>query len=133
MWDSYKYVPIIRNGMMVGDRLVKTNGQIYNDAMVLLLHIVKHPGEHQSYRSLAEATGIPESTVKRIIRWHLANGRENCVLHYVAYKAGIVIRYIGKKGQILFARYADDTELSLLRNSDGSPNEGQLEADQYFE
>jgi hypothetical protein len=119
--------------MMVGDRYVKSNGHIYNDAMILLLHIVKHPNEYQSYRSLADATGIPESTVKRIIRWHLSHGRENCVLHYVAYKAGIIIRYIGKKGQILFARYADEMEQSLLRNNDGSPNEGQLETDQYFE
>lgn len=126
-------MPIIRNGMMVGDRLVTSNGQIYNDAMILLLHIVKYPNEHQSYRSLAEATGIPESTVKRIIRWHLVHGRENCVLHYVAYKAGIVIRYVGKKGQILFARYVDEEEQSLLNSSTESCNAGQLEVDQYFE
>ena len=113
---SCEITPIFRGGNCVGEKVRRRSrkGQIYNDAMAILLHVVNNPQEYQTYASLARGTGIPVTTLKRIILWHVDNGKENCVLHYVAIKAGVIFKYVGKPGEILFARYADEAERKAL-------------------
>lgn len=113
---SCELTPIFRNGQCIGEKIRyrSREGQIYNDAMAILLYVVNNPRESQTYASLSRGTGIPVTTLKRIILWHLTHGKENCVLHYVAVKAGIMLKYVGKPGEILFARYADEVERKAL-------------------
>lgn len=129
MLASVEFVPRFKNGLVVGYRAAyrSRQGQIYNDAQAVLQYLVKNPQEYhnakQSYRKISEATGIPPTTLKRIIKWHLSNGGESCVLHTVAFRAGILIKYVGKPGRIMFARYATSDEQWALR---GSGDGGQL-------
>lgn len=116
MSASVEFTPIFRDGLVVGykARYRTRGGQIYNDAMALLMYLVQNPQEYdngqQSYNKLSEATGIPPTSLKRMIKWHRKNGKESCVLHYVAFKAGILISYDGRPGRIMFARWASKTE-----------------------
>lgn len=115
-------MPIIVDGRLVGFRTTRRSrqGHIYRDALALLTHICQHPfnpGDKrtwQTYKSLASAARIPVTSVRRLIRWHLANGKENCVLHYVAARNGIIFKYIGKRRHIVYGRRGDAGELAVL-------------------
>ena len=130
MWASVEveFVPRFRNGLVVNyvPKWRSRQGQIYNDAMAILLYLANNPDEYhrgtQSYRKISEETGIPPTSLKRMIKWHRKNGTESCVLHYVAFKAGITISYDGRPGRILFAQYATANERWARRDTDnGGP------------
>jgi hypothetical protein len=115
---EFEYVPIIRNGMQVGERLKRVKrSQIYNDAMTLLMYVAARPDDYQTYARLSDATGIPQTTLKRLVKWHIENGKESCVLHYVAFKVGMIIHYEGRPGKIIFVRYATQREQILLSDA----------------
>jgi len=123
MLVSVEFVPKFKDGQVVRfeAKYRSRQGQIYNDAMAVVLYVVNNQIEYhnreQSYRKLSEGTGIPLTTIKRMIKWHIVHGVENCVLHYVAFKAGIIVHYDGTPGRILFARYATDDEQWVLNDS----------------
>lgn len=128
MSASVEFVPRFRGGLVVSyvPRWRSRQGQIYNDAQAILQYLVKNPQEYhdagQSYRKISEGTGIPLTTLKRMIKWHLSNGVESCVLHTVAFRAHILISYDGRPGRIMFARYATPDEQWTLRDTgDGGP------------
>ncbi len=115
-----EFVPFFRNGEVKGYRTTYRikGGHKYRDAMALLLYLVEHPDEYQTYKILSEATGIPWTTLNRMIKWHLAHGKENCILHMVASRNGIVFKYIGKPGRIAEAYRLTDHEASIMRTTD---------------
>jgi hypothetical protein len=128
MWASVEFVPRFRNGLIVSyvPKWRSRQGQIYNDAMALLLYLVENVNDYQdarqSYSRISEGTGIPPTSLKRMIKWHRKNGTESCVLHYVAFKAGITINYEGEPGRIMFAQYATTEEQWARRDTDnGGP------------
>ena len=59
------------------------------DCVVLLAYVSKHPSEHQTFRGLAEAIGVPEQTVWAIVRYARKEG-EASMLGMVAKKHGYV-------------------------------------------
>lgn len=128
MSELVEFVPKFRDGLVVRyvAKYRSRGGQIYNDAMAILQYLAKHPHEYhngqQSYHKISEATGIPPTTLKRMVKWHRVHGTESCVLHYVAFKAGILVKYDGRPGRIMFARYATSDEQWLLRDAgNGGP------------
>ena len=48
--------------------------RIEADCLALLVHVAEHRGEPQTYKSLSEATGIPITTLRRLIRWPAIDG-----------------------------------------------------------
>ena len=110
------------DGQLIGFRTTRRSrkGHIYRDALALLTHICEVPfnpydkSTWHTYKSLSAATRIPVTSVRRLIRWHLANGKENCVLHYVAARNGIIFKYVGRRRHIVYARRGDAGELAVL-------------------
>jgi hypothetical protein len=128
MWASVEFVPRFRGGLIVNyvPKWRSRQGQIYNDAMAVLLYLVNNPNEYhdkqQSYRTISEATGIPSTSLKRMIKWHCKHGTENCVLHWVAFKAGITINYTSQPGRVMFAQYITAEEQRARRDTgNGGP------------
>ncbi len=62
--------------------------RVENDCLALLAYVAAHRGEAQTFRGLSGATGIPLSTLHRLLSWHMEHGEEHSLLFRAAAKYG---------------------------------------------
>ena len=96
----------------------KPMGHTEADCLALLAYVSKHRDAFQTYASLSNASGIPVTVLRRLIRWHASDatcGRDgrcgglcrhgdhalNDALANYARKWGYAVKYLHEKGRII--------------------------------
>jgi len=78
------------------------SSNLENDCIALLTHVVEHPGEYQTYKSLSEGTNIPVGTLYGIITAYRTYGPNNWALGTYADKYGFLVSFVGRPGEIVY-------------------------------
>jgi hypothetical protein len=72
-----------------------------NDCIVILTFLSDNPLLWQTYRGISRDTGIPVSTLYRIVNGHAIWGPQEWALGFYGDKYGFMVEFVGYPGRLL--------------------------------